>query len=240
MLGNHSFEHCPSFMMPYNAAYYDAHIKVCGYEKATDFFAYHLEVADFQYTMKMQRINDYLKKRYNVRFRTVNLKDFQREGALIREIYNDAFSTHYGYLPFELDEFYYMAKDMTQVMDKNLLFVLEINEETVGFLLALPNLNTALRHLPKGKLFPFGFLKLLWHKRNINRVRVINIAIRQRFQHLGLGSLFYEEVIKRLKSGNYIGGEISWVVETNTAMINAAEALGGKIGKVYRLYQKNF
>lgn len=71
----------------------------------------------------------------------------------------------------------------------------------------------------------------------VRTVRVINLAILQKFQHLGLGSLFYEEIINRLQSANYSGGEISWVAENNLAMTQAAEALGGEVKKIYRLYR---
>ena len=69
-------------------------------------------------------------------------------------------------------------------------------------------------------------------------VRVLNIAVRQRFRHLGLGSLLCEEMVERLRAGGYAGGEMSWVVESNGPMNKAAQEMGGEIGKRYRVYRK--
>lgn len=232
------FDRQPYFMMSYNAPYYDGLITGCGYQKEMDFFAYELTTKDFQVHEKMFRVNTALRKRHQITFQNVDFKHFKTSSATIRSLYNDAFREHYGYVPFEEREFDYMAKDMTQVIDPRLLFMIVIDGETAGFILALPNLNEALQHVKNGNLFPFGLFRFLYYKTRVKTVRVINIAIRRKFQHLGLGSLLYEEMVRRLCDAGYAGGEMSWVIENNVAMNKAARDMGGRITKTYRIYQK--
>ena len=202
-----------------------------------DFFAYHLTTQEVVENTKINRLSEALKKRYKVSCRTVNLKNFEQEAETIRQIYNDAFDGHWGFIPFEEAEFRYMAKDMTQVMDSQLLFVVEVDGEAAGFILALPNMNEALTHIPDGRLFPFGWLKFLWYKRRVKTVRVINVAICKRFSNMGLGAILYAEIGKRLQNGGYEGGEIGWVAANNTSMNRIAEILGARPMKKYRVYQ---
>lgn len=233
------FERQPFFMMSYNPPFYDAQIKDCGFEKEVDFFAYELSTDDFQIHEKMERVNNALRERCAISFFNIDLKKFKQSTDIIRTLYNDAFQDHYGYVPFDEMEFDYMAKDMTQVIDPRLLFTVLVDGEQAGFILALPNLNEALQYVKDGKLWPFGIINFLFYKRRIKTVRVINVAIRKKFIHLGLGSLLYEEMVRRLRNSGYTGGEMSWVVEDNLPMNKAAREMGGQIRKTYRIYRKS-
>lgn len=232
------FDSKPYFMMPYNPEFYDSSLQKAEYQPEMDFFAYHLSTQEVVENTKINRLSDVLMKRYKVSCRTINLKNFEQEAEIIRQIYNDAFSEHWGFIPFEEAEFRYMAKDMTQVMDPQLLFVVEVDSEAAGFILALPNMNEVLTHIPNGRLFPLGWLKFLWYKKRIKTVRVINVAIRKRYMNMGLGAILYAEIGKRLQNGGYIGGEMGWVAANNVSMNSIAEDLGGRQTQKYRVYQK--
>jgi len=233
------FDLDPYFMMTYNATYYNQNIITCGFCPSMEFYAYQLDVANFHASNKILAICNRYFKNKSIIIRNINLKNFDKESETIRNIYNDAFQSHWGYVPFEKDEFKFMAKDMTQIINPNLLFTIMVDNEDVAFILALPNLNEVLKKIKNGKLFPFGFIKLLYLKKYIKSVRVINIAIKSKYEHLGLGALLYIEMVKRLKQNGYMTGEMSWVAANNLKMNNAITTMGGKVTKKYLIYEKN-
>ena len=109
--------------------------------------------------------------------RPLDRKDFRREVDVLKGIYNAAWSSNWGFVPMTDAEFENMAKEFRPVADLDLCLIAELRGEPVGFSIALPDLNQALRHLPSGRLLPFGFLRFLWHRRKIHRLRVITLGL---------------------------------------------------------------
>jgi hypothetical protein len=125
---------------------------------------------------------------------------------------------------------------MEQIMDKRLVFKIKINREVVGFILALPNMNEAFARLKDGKLTPIGILRFLYYRRKIKWVKVTVAAIKRKYQHLGLGSVLYCELAKRVRDGHYLGGELSWVADDNLPMKKVIDSMGATATKEYKVY----
>jgi hypothetical protein len=230
-------------MMPYNPPYYTELIEACGFLKAMDLYAYDIDNAYFVHPEKMSRVAERLKEKARIRVRTVNLKDFRNEVQIVRQVYNDAWSRNWGFVPVSEAEFDHLAKDLKQLVDPRVVLLAEqeLDDGTlqpVGFLLAVPDINVALKRVPDGRLFPFGLLKLLWHSRHIKEVRVITMGAVRSHQPLGLGAILLSEIHDRGPAAGYPSGEMSWVLENNVMMNRAAEMIGGRLSKTYRIYEK--
>ena len=232
------FDAPPKFMMPYHPPYYEQHFLQKHWQIEKTFWAYDLPVKDFQFPPKMERIQHYLAQRYRISFRNMNFKNLKSETQLIHDIYNDAFANHWGYQPFLHEELQAMGSELKLIADHDLLFFVELNEQAMGFIIALPDLNEVLQFVPNGRLFPFGWWHLLTKKSSIKEVRVLNAAIRNSFKNRGLGVLLYHELHRRLGEKGYYSGEMSWVVEDNLSMNNAIQALGARRIKSYRIFSK--
>ena len=74
--------------------------------------------------------------------------------------------------------------------------------------------------------------------KKIKTVRTITLGVVKDFQHLGLGTILYTDLIGRAQRRGLIGGEMSWVLEDNEAMNRPIELMGSKKYKTYRAYQK--
>ena len=107
----------------------------------------------------------------------------------------------------------------------------------VGFALALPNINLALKHT-NGKLFPFGLFKILYHQRLIRNLRVIALGVVEEYRASGLAAAFYATLIRNSRRLGYRDCEMSWILEDNVLMNRAMEMMGGKVYKRYRIYEK--
>ena len=171
--------------------------------------------------------------------RPINLRDFGNEVQRVKDIYNKAWQNNWGFVPMTDDEFRYTARSLKQVVDPELALIAELEGEPVAFILGLPDVNQALIHL-KGRLFPFGLIKLLWHtkvRNKINGARILTMGVIPEYQRRGIDLMLYAEVFQRGPKKGYYWGEMSWILETNTLMRSAAEAIGGEIYKRYRIVE---
>ena len=236
------FDKDPAVMMPYNFAYYADFLDRYGLTKAVDLYAFDIAEKYFIVSEKLTRVAGRLREKDKISVRAVNMKDFKREVEIVRGIYNDAWSNNWGFVPVSEEEFSHLAKDLKQIVDHRIVLIAEQKIEgrarprPIGFLLAVPDINRALKRL-RGRLFPFGLAKLLWHSRRINFIRIITMGIVREYQSMGAGAIFLDEIYRRGPGSGYPSGEMSWVLENNVMMNRAAELIGGRRSKTYRIYE---
>lgn len=228
----------PMVMMTYNPPYYLALAEACGFTKAKDVLAFRIINEP---DPRIRKIAERVKKRANVTIRDLNMDDFEAEIERVREIYNQAWSKNWGFVPLREDEFAHIARDMKLILDPHLAYIAEVEGRPVGFALSLPNIYEAQINVRDGRLFPTGLFKLLWPlkvKRSIQSIRIITLGVIHEYQKRGIESVFYIETYDRAMVRGYEWGEISWVLEDNTMMVKAAEALGSTRYKTYRIFEK--
>ena len=234
---NKGYDLPPTIMMTYNPAFYHDFMLKYGMIKAKDLYAYKFDESIVQISDKVKKINKSLKEKNNIVIRKIKINKFAKEVRKIKEIYNDAWSFNWGFVPMTDEEIDHLMADFRQIMEPELVLIAEIEGEPAGFSLTLPNINEILIKIRSGKLFPSGFLKLLLHKNSVTGLRVITLGIKKKFEHLGLGSLFYLETINRAIKLGYNWAEASWILENNTKMIRAITRFGGELYKEYRVYE---
>ncbi len=225
----------PMVMMTYNPQYYKNYLENYGFTKAKDLHAYW---ADFEkIPERFARFMKKVRERGNFVVRKLNPRRFKKEIETLFDVYNKAWQHNWGYIPMTKTEFHYMAKELKPIVDFDLIYLVEKDNKTVGFSLCLPDVYQALIKI-NGRLFPFGWLKLLLASREINQVRVITLGIIDEYKNLGIDAALYHETIKNAMKKYEARGEMSWVLEDNERMINAAKKMGGKLYKNYRIYDK--
>lgn len=235
-----SFDIPPVMLMPYNPEYYKDLVTYYGFLKAKDLLAFDIDryvIKDEKMMQKLERVTSMIMKKENITYRNVNLKDFKNEVQKVREIYNDAWSRNWGFVPMTEEEFNFIADHLKMIVDPDFIQFAEHNGKPIGFSLAVPDINLATKGL-NGKLFPFGIFKFLSNKKKINRLRVIIMGVKKDYQKMGIDAGFYRDVIKAGDRKSYIGAEISWVLEDNAAMRQTAEKLGARVYKTYRIFDK--
>jgi hypothetical protein len=237
------FNDSPAVMMTYNPQYYLTLLENYGFKKAKDLYAYEINSAR-KFSEKLLAQAERLRQNAQIKFRPVRMKDFDAEIDRIIDIYNDAWEKNWGFVPMAPEEFRHMAKDMKAIVDPELLLIAEVRGEAVGFGLALPDVNMAIKRVKNGKLFPTGIFKLLWFlkgpgRKKTSRCRIVTLGIKKAYRELGLGPLFYAEYFKRGPAQGYPAGEASWILEDNIAMNRAAEHMAGKRTKAYRIFEKS-
>jgi GNAT superfamily N-acetyltransferase len=235
-----AFDKSPFIMMSYNPDYYRFLLEdSCGYEKSMDLYCYYVDEESM--SEKLKRAAEAIRKRTKLRYRKFDKKHFWRDAMKIWEVYNKAWEKNWLAVPFTEAEFKQLANNLKQIADYDIIFFAEDdNDRLVGFSLALPNINEAIIKIRNGRLFPFGLPKLLWHTRKgaIKSVRIMIMGVLEEYRSKGVDAVFYyDSYIEGMKKG-YNFGEIGWILETNTMMNRAAEMMGAKRYKTYRMYVK--
>jgi GNAT superfamily N-acetyltransferase len=229
------FDSPPFVMMPHNPPYYERLVEGYGFTKAMDLYAYLGDNSSPTPPARLERGASIIRKRYQFTIRPLDMKRFPEEVVRIKKIYNEAWEDNWNAIPMNDEEFAHLAKDLKMVVDPEMCLIAEIGDQTVGWLLGLPDLNQALIHM-NGRLLPFGLFKLLWYKRRVNRVRVLTLGVLPQYRHMGISTALIYESHKRGHERGYYSGELSWILETNASMNNALINAGFVVHKTYRLY----
>jgi GNAT superfamily N-acetyltransferase len=231
------FKWPPFVLMTGNPPYTPALIEGAGYARAKDLLAYFL-MGTMAAKEKVKKVAAEVRARGDVTLREFNLSRFEQELALVMELYNDAWSRNWGFVPMTPEEIRFAADDLRAVVLPELSFFAFMNGKPVGFSFALPDINQSLKRA-KGRLFPFGwfwFLKPVL--RRIPVFRILALGVRKEHQQLGIGTLFYERYIEMSIARGYRGAELSWILEDNELMNRPLRNMGAKPYKKYRLYEK--
>lgn len=232
-----SFEDAPYVMMTYNPPYYPALLEGWGLAKVKDLLAYEVTYAELDQE-RLARIGRILDRaELDSRIRPLDMKRFDEEVELVRDLYNAAWERNWGFVPMTDAEVDHMAKQLKPVVDRDLVLFAEVGGQPAGFALVLPDINQALKHV-NGRLLPFGLFKLLWYMRRINGIRVLTLGLKPEFRRSGLAGQLYIEIIKRGTSKGHTRAESSWVLEDNHLMRTALEKLSFRQSKTYRLYER--
>ncbi len=233
------FDSPPCVMMGHGLPRYDAALQSVGLLPAKDLLAYRV-APDFQAPRVMKRLAE--AGGASVRVRPLDTRNRERELALIRDIFNDAWSRNYGFVPFTEEEFADVGKMVTLLSPTDYVQIAEVDGEPAAFIVAMPNINELIRGFG-GRLLPLGWLKLLWglKVRHPRSARVPLMGVRQSFQHSrlgpGLAFLVIDAVRKSLCARGVREVEMSWILEDNSGMRSIIEAIGGQLYKRYRLYE---
>lgn len=228
----------PVVMMTHNPQYYAGLFEKFGLKKAKDLYAYYFDGKLVPWD-RVNRLSEQVKRRSGAYIRPVNFKKFDEEVALIKNIYNSAWEKNWGFVPLDDLEFDYMAKQLKQIADPDLVLLAYIDDEPAGFSLALPNINEILIKM-NGSLLPSGIFKLLYYsyiKKIVKGVRVIIMGVVDRYRKKGLETLLWLETYKTGTAKGYSWAELSWVLEDNVMMNRVAEGIGAKVYKRYRMYE---
>jgi GNAT superfamily N-acetyltransferase len=231
------FELDPMVMMPWNPRYYPGLIERAGLTKAKDLLAY-LSNANTIGMEKIERIANKVVAKNGVRIRPIDMKNFQADVEKVWEVYGAAWADNWGFIPMSREEFFLMGKEMKMILKPELVLIGEVDGKVVGFALALPDVNQALKHAG-GSLFPTGILKILYYQRLITNVRVLALGVVEDYRATGLAAGFYATLVRNARKLGFGDCEMSWILEDNVLMNRSIEAMGAKLYKKYRIYEWN-
>ena len=232
-----AFDEPPPIRMTYNPPYYAALIEGYGLRKIQDLYAYVMFESE-EIPERLRGISDLALEDPRLVVRTVDARDFKNEMERIKKIYAEAWSENWGAVPLTDEEFDRIVGELRLIYDRHLSFIAEYDGEPAGMSLVLPDMNQALKKAA-GRLFPLGLLRMLWYRRKINSWRMPILGVRREHRLRGIEVVLCCRTYDAAKTKrNYRKGELSWILESNTAANAVLKRLGARRSKTYRVYEK--
>jgi hypothetical protein len=231
------FQYPPALMMAYNPPYYPRLVESCGFTKEKDLLAFLID-GDYQPPDWMDRLAERIARKKGIHIRPARPKDADSEFALIREIYNDAWSDNWGFVPLSDHEMRDIQKNVMEFVDPDLVFFIDYEDEPAAFCVIFPDMNPLLKRL-NGRIGLTGMLKFLLHRREINGLRLLMFGIKEKFRQLGLPMLALHHIYKLVREKKkYRSLELGWTLEDNESINSLAEEAGARRYKKYRIFRK--
>jgi GNAT superfamily N-acetyltransferase len=234
------FDQPPAFMMPYNPSYYVEQFQEAGLGKAIDLLAYHIDLNRTP-VERLQRLLARFRKRHpEITVRPLRKATFWDDLEKVRQVYNEAWEDNWGFIPMTEKEIDFMASRLKPLLVEGLVWIAETEHEPVGFLLAVPDFNQALKPL-KGRLLTpriFGFLPYLWGWKIPDSARMMVLGVKKSFRLRGVESAMLAEGVQTGLKLGLRSAEASWILENNHPIRRVIEVFGGEVNKIYRLYSR--
>jgi hypothetical protein len=238
------FDTPPMMMMPHGRPDYPETVEALGFEKEVDLYAFlHDFNGAYAIPDKVQKLKTAFERDTSLAIRPMNLKNFKAEIDLVMDIFNDAWSQNWGFIPFQADQIAAMAKELKPLIHADALWIVSINDEAAGFILHLPDINEIADGLD-GRLLPFGWAQLLYRLklRGPVRARLPLAGLRRKHHKTRRGLVAMAGGFEAAFSAQYRRGvrqvEASWILETNRDLLNLVALYEMPRYKTYRIYGK--
>lgn len=224
---------------PWHPPYYQRILEELGLQKAMDLFMWELKISDRASIRPIIfRLADDVEPKYGITLRKMSRLRLRKEMDLFADVYNAAWRNNWDFVPYGEEDLDFLASELQLVFDKDWFMIAEGPEgETVGAAITIPDINMVLKKM-HGRIFPFGWWYYLRRKKIMTRCRVSFLGVKPEFQHTGIAAKMYVEHFDMAEATNVKWGEMGWILETNTAMNRGMEAMGGRIVKKYRVYER--
>jgi GNAT superfamily N-acetyltransferase len=234
------FDTPPAVMMGHARPYYSSRVEENGYRKAKDLLAYRIE-SDFELPRAMRAL---IKRAAGkVSIRSLRKERFSEELDILQDIFEDAWSENWGFVPFTKAEFKHLGQNLKHLVHTEYVQIAEVEGAPDAMIVGIPNVNEIIKDL-NGRLFPLGWLRLLWRLKvaRPKTARVPLMGVRKSHHNSLLGAALAIMVVERVRRlGIKYGAkevELSWILDDNKGMRNILESLGGVVYKRYRIYGK--
>lgn len=237
------FDRPPMVMMGHALPFYNARIIEQGYGKAKDVLCYDYDLKS-EMPRRMRAIIKKLMKNGTISVRPLRMKHLARDVDMILDIFNDAWSDNWSFVPMTDKEISALANTLKMLVKERAVAIAFDRGEPAAMAVSLPNVNELIRDLD-GRLLPFGWLKLLWRLKikNPKSMRVVLMGVRKKYHATPMAATLSMAVVERLQHYHRLIGteraEFSWILEDNMPMRNMIESAGGRHSKTYRLYKKD-
>jgi GNAT superfamily N-acetyltransferase len=234
------FDLRPMVRQPWHPPYYRELVERAGMTKAMDLLMWNLEVTGRDKVLPViWELAAKAESEHGIRVRPMRRRQLRKDMDSFAEVYNSAWSENWDFVPYSKRDLDALAQEMQLVFDKHWAMIAERVDtgEVVGMAMTFPDINQVLARM-KGKLLPFGWWYFLNKGRLTDRVRVGFLGVKPEYQHTGVAARLYELHFDAAERRPQDGGEMGWILETNTAMNRGMEAMGGRVVKRYRVYER--
>jgi hypothetical protein len=221
----------------YNPPYYREFIERYGFAKSMDYVAHMIDLTQ-PLTERLSRVAAAVRQRTDLTTRPVDMSRFREDVGLVVEIYNQAWAQNWGFLPITDWEVDALVETLKPIIDPGLIRFAYYKGEPIAVLGAFPDPNKLLQ--PQWKWYGDSdyvrLARVLAGRRKIDRIRLIFFGIVPGYRRLGADALLFEEVHAHATTKGYGDCDVSLLLEVNDLVIRAAEFMGSRQYKTWRIW----
>ena len=234
------FDTPPVLMMTYNPRYYAPLIEGAGCTKAKDLLAFGFDIANGPKDRFARFMEKFRKREPDIAITPILKKNLVEQLVRVKAVYNQAWEKNWGFVPMTDAEIDFIAARLKPLLTEGLAFVAVTRQESVGFLLAMPDFNEAFQPL-KGRLFSPGLFRALpyflgW--KTPRYLRCLTLGVTAKYRGRGIEAAMLAEALTASLRLGFQRGEASWILEDNIAVQRVINLFGGKVYKTYRVYER--
>lgn len=225
-------------------AYYKNHIEALGLRKVMDVFAHVCTIAQSDFPERVAALSARFKGAKDIRTYGLSLGRWSTQFPRVLELYNDAWKDNWSSTPVGSAEAKMIAQLMLPVCRPSWIRMAQWRGEDIAVVSQIPDVNEALEGLG-GRLAPFGWASLLWriHCRGTRMTRIPMIGVASSWRGTRIGSmavsLLLADAIAQARRAGVEEIEISWMLETNHAVLNLVESLPARHTRTFRIYERD-
>jgi GNAT superfamily N-acetyltransferase len=232
------FELEPLIREPWTPPYYQRRCEQAGLVKAMDLFGWDLSISDRERMNPiLPRVAERARTKYGITIRPMSRRHLRREMDEFAKVYNAAWSGNWGFVPYSKADLDAYAIDMQLVYSRDWFMIAELEGKTIAMAITIPDIHQVYKKM-KGRLLPLGWWHYLNRGRIIDRVRVGFLGVLPEYQHTGVAAALYLEHFDVAARSRQNAGQASFILEVNTAMNRGLEAMGGRLVKRWRVYER--
>lgn len=231
----------PNYNMPYNPPYYQDFFEEYGFKDYFQQYTYHRSVYDGDVDERMAQTAERIAKNPKYKVEYIDKRNLDRYADEFRIVYNKAWTRYSGVKEITIAHAKALLNSMKPILDNKLVYFAYYEDEPVGFLIMIPELNQIFKKF-NGKLNLINKIRLIWNLRvtkGTSKALGIIFGIAEDHQGRGLeGAMVYAMRAEALKkSFPYKEVELNWIGDFNPTMRKLVELVGFKIKKTHITYR---
>jgi hypothetical protein len=233
------FENRATIATYYNFEWLPRLVEVEGYVKDIDYFVYKVDVPG--------ELPDFYRKIYErgIRRGDFTIVEFRKRKELkpwirpILGLMNECYTggNIYGFAPLDGKEMDDLAKRYLPILDPRFIKVVAKDGEVVSFLVGMPDITAGIQKA-KGRLLPFGFIRILRAAKQTRQLDLLLGAVKEKHRGLGLDVLMGARQLMSAREAGMEFLDSHHEMESNLLVRALMERMGGKVYKRFRVYQK--
>lgn len=232
------FDSRPVMYYHYNKPYYAALFRAAGMEPVKRVYSWEVPVQN-PMEEKLTRVAQKVIDRFDLTIEAWGERPLKVRKQEMFEIYNDAWSDNWGFVPFTREEFYHIIDEMMLVMDKKLFLFVYVKGEPAAFFGGVLNIFEKMHPLSWCRRCDLlRAAKMLLTKNKCKGFRVGYLGVKKKFRRIGLDGVMIWKQKEYTQAANFEYSDMGWVLEDNKPTIRLVEMMGSKESKEYTIFEK--
>jgi len=190
------FDHIGTMITWYNHPYYVTHLEKHGYRPEKEYIESKFPFSNIK-PEAFTKANTLIKKRYQVK--SINFTQTEQVmpyADAMFDLFNKTYASLSSFVEItDIQKEYFKKKFISFINPEYIKFVVDKDDQMIAFAIVMPSFSKVLQDL-NGKLFPFGFLKLLKAKKESKDVMFYLIGIDPEYQNKGITAIIFSEYYK--------------------------------------------